>query len=589
MSVTRLWFPLTGAMIPSRAAAVAAARKKGPIDPLSGPKLALAGRVITMDNAFSTKSDAVVYIDKGSIVVVQDRAEPTPQDLAGVPIVETEGTIFPGLVELHNHLSYNALPGWSPVPKRFNNRGQWPNHTEYRPLVSGPMTVLGQYKDGRDKYPLLAPLVRYVECKCLFGGVTTSQGIKLSSNAGIQRFYRGIVRNVEQTDDLDLPEAQARIPDFAARDAANFLARLKAEDSCSLLHLSEGVTDPARPLSEARKHFLALEIAKNKWALDKTFTGIHAAGLLPADFDVLASHESSVVWSPLSNLLLYGGTARVDAAKNAGVLIGLGSDWSPTGSKNLLGELKVAWLYNQKNLKGLFKAREIVAMATRDAARILKWDKVLGSIKAGARADLLVIDSMATDPYKALLNARETDIRLVMINGIARYGWPDIMTKLAPNNQTTKVGGQTRSLFLEQETADPDVGQISLSKATDSLHIALSDIAKLAKEIEKPQPAVRAARVLDAAATPVWSLALDEICSCGVELAPRLPYDGPNDFTGPTRAPRVLAKSAPPLSTILKPIRLDPLTVADDTNFLSQMKLQPNVPRPIRERLSALY
>ena len=204
MSVTRLWFPLTGAMIPSRAAAVAAARKKGPIDPLSGPKLALAGRVVTMDDAFSTKSDAVVYIDKGNIVGIQDRAEPAPPDFAGVPIVETEGTIFPGLIELHNHLSYNALPAWSPVPKCFDNRGQWPNHADYRPLVSGPMTVVGQYKDGHGKYPLLAPLVRYVECKCLLGGVTTSQGVKLSSNAGVQRFYRGIVRNVEQTDDVVL-------------------------------------------------------------------------------------------------------------------------------------------------------------------------------------------------------------------------------------------------------------------------------------------------------------------------------------------------------------------------------------------------
>ncbi len=67
---------------------------------------------------------------------------------AGVTIVESGGTIFPGLIELHNHLSYNALPLWSPVPKRFENRGQWPNHKDYRPLVSGPMTVIGQYKDA---------------------------------------------------------------------------------------------------------------------------------------------------------------------------------------------------------------------------------------------------------------------------------------------------------------------------------------------------------------------------------------------------------------------------------------------------------
>ena len=589
MTSRRTWFPLTGTVTRSRSALAAAAQKKGPIDPLSGPKLALAGRVVTMDDGFSINADGIVYIEKGCIVSVQDRAKPGPAGFAGVTIVETGGTIFPGLIELHNHLSYNALPLWSPVPKRFEHRGQWPNHKDYRPLVSGPMTVLGEYKDAQGKFPLLPALVRYVECKCLLGCVTTSQGVKLASNAGIQRFYRGIVRNVEQTDEPDLPEAQGRIPDLAARDAAHFLARLNAEKSCFLLHLSEGVTDPAHPLSMARKHFLALEIAPQKWALSKSFTGIHAAGLLPEDFDVLASHGSSMVWSPLSNLLLYGGTARVDAARNAGVVIGLGSDWSPTGSKNLLGELKVAWLYNQENLNGIFSAKEIVAMATCNAARILKWDKVAGTIKTGTRADLLVIDGTAADPYTALLHARETDIRLVMINGVARYGWPEVMTKLAPNDQTISVGGLMRRLFLKQETTDSDVAQMSLSNAAGALRQAFLDIAKLAKETEKPKLAMPARRLLDAHAAPVWSLALDEICSCGVELAPRLPFGGPRDFTGPVRAPQAIAKASPPLSAILKPVKLDPLTVADDDSFLTAMKNQPNVPGPIKNGLGALY
>ena len=54
----------------------------GPIDPLTGPTLALAGRVVTMDDAFTVKDDAIVYIDKGGIVAVQDRAEPRPQPSA---------------------------------------------------------------------------------------------------------------------------------------------------------------------------------------------------------------------------------------------------------------------------------------------------------------------------------------------------------------------------------------------------------------------------------------------------------------------------------------------------------------------------
>ncbi len=588
MTEQRRWFPLTGPVTLSARAAVAAPKKKGPIDPLTGPKLALAGRVVTMDDAFSIRTDAIVYIEKGRIVAVQDRAQPAPADFAGVPVVEIGGTLFPGLIELHNHLSYDALPLWAPVPQRFEHRGQWPDHKDYRPLISGPMTVLGQYKNAQGQYPFLPALVRYVECKCLLGGVTTSQGVKLASNAGIQRFYRGLVRNVEQTDDLDLPEAQARIPDIVAQDARRFLTQLKKEDSCFLLHLSEGVTDAARPLSAARKHFLALEVAAGQWALSKVFTGIHAAGLLAQDFDTLAGHGSSMVWSPLSNLLLYGSTARVEEAKRAGVTIGLGSDWSPTGSKNLLGELKVAWLYSQHVLNGLFTARDLVAMATRDAARILKWDKALGTIETGKRADLLVLDGVAADPYDALLHARETDLRLVMINGIARYGVSTLMRALVPKSDIVRVGEQTRRLFLKQETADPDIAPVSLSDATEALRRGLRKLAKLAKETEDAKRKVPARRPLDAPATPVWSLALDEICPCGVNLRPRLPFGGPRDFTGPAPAGPALAK-APPLSTILQPLELDPLTVADDSNFLSQIAQQPNVPAPIRSGLSGLY
>jgi len=424
----------------------AGAKKKGPIDPLTGPKQAVAGRIVVMDDAFTVLPDGIVYIDQGNVIAVQNRAQPAPAGFADVAVVETGGTVLPGLIDLHNHLSYNTLPLWAPVPKKFEHRGQWPNHKDYRPMISGPMTVIGEYRDANGQPALLPALVRYIECKLLLGGVTTSQGVRLASNAGIQRFYRGLVRNVEQTDESDLLEAQARIPDLEAKDAKSFLARLRKEDSCFLLHLSEGVTDPTHPDSMARRHFLALEVAPGKWALNDVFAGIHAAGLLPEDFDVLAQHHSSMIWSPLSNLLLYGGTARVEAARAAGVGIGLGSDWSPTGSKNLLGELKVAWLYSQHALSGLFNARDIVAMATRDAAKIVKWHQVLGSIASGMRADLLVIDGAAGDAYDAVIHASETDIRLVMINGVARYGVSELMALLSSGKDGSRGRGVAQAL-----------------------------------------------------------------------------------------------------------------------------------------------
>src|SRR6185312_13607043 len=65
----RRWYPL-GDEAGSRARARGVARPAkiaGPIDPLTGPKLALAGRVVTMDDTFTVKDNAVLYVDRGSI------------------------------------------------------------------------------------------------------------------------------------------------------------------------------------------------------------------------------------------------------------------------------------------------------------------------------------------------------------------------------------------------------------------------------------------------------------------------------------------------------------------------------------------
>jgi cytosine/adenosine deaminase-related metal-dependent hydrolase len=583
--VYRRWYPLAHEPHAERTGPASSAAHPGPVDPLVGPKLALAGRIVSMDDAFTVHQDGVIYVDQGAIVAVQDRAMPAPPGFEAVRRLDAGGTIFPGLIELHNHLSYNVLPLWSPVPKRFQHRGQWPDHADYRKLISGPMTVVGEYRDAQGRPALLAPLVRYVECKCLLGGVTTSQGIMLNSNAGVQRFYRGILRNVEQTDDPALLEAQGRIADVDAKDARSFLARLKKEDSCLLLHLSEGITPAGQADSIARRHFLALEVAPHEWAINDKLAAIHSAGLLAEDFDVLAQHGGAMVWSPLSNLLLYGATARVEEARRAGVRIGLGSDWSPSGSKNLLGELKVAWLYSQHLLGGLFSARDLVAMATRDAAAILKWQRALGALEPGKRADLVVIDTEDADPYEGLVRAKETDIRLVMINGVARYGMPRLMDALGASGETLRVDGHVRELFLEQATGDPDVGKVSLQAAKASLREALRGVVGLARELEQPRPRARAA--LDEPQPVVWSLALDEIHATGLDQRPRLPFEGPGRFTG--FEPAAARGTGVTLSSILAPIALDPLTVADDGDYLAQIAAQPNVPEEVRHGLAALY
>ena len=109
------------------------------------------------------------------------------------------------------------------------------------------------------------------------------------------------------------------------------------------------------------------------------------------------NHLGEIVWSPLSNLLLYGATTRIAAAKAAGLRIAISSDWSPSGTKNLLGELKIARRVSGR-AGGIFTDRELAKAVTCVPARMLGWDQFVGSIEVNKTADLLVIEGTGSDP-----------------------------------------------------------------------------------------------------------------------------------------------------------------------------------------------
>jgi 5-methylthioadenosine/S-adenosylhomocysteine deaminase len=412
-------------------------------------------------------------------------------------------------------------------------------------------------------------VVRYVECKALVAGTTTSQGLEIFSNKGARRLYRGNIRNVEETDGPDLHGAGTRIGDVDATDAVRFLKTIKSK-RCYILHLSEG-TDQA-----AREHFLALKMPDGTWALADSLAGIHCAALKAEDFAVLAEHGASMVWSPLSNLLLYGQTADVKAAREAGVKIGVGSDWSPSGSKNLLGELKVARLVDGLNGSGLSDV-DLIALATRNPAKILRWDEHLGSVEAGKRADLLVVSGAGGDAHAHLFTRSEHDVELVVVNGVPRYGASTVMRKLlgeaAAQAEAGSAGGRARLLFLTQATGDPVVGKVTLKEATDLLTDGLHRLPELAKEMDKQK-----------VSPDDTFLVLDHEEEDGADLRPHLP--GPDgELTGMLDG----FAAATPLSDLLVPLTLDPLTVFDDAHFVETLAAEKNLPKEVADHVPDLF
>ena len=178
------------------------------------------------------------------------------------------------------------------------------------------------------------------------------------------------------------------------------------------------------------------------------------------------------------------------------------------------------------------------------------------------------------------MSAQESDIALVVINGVPRFGTPALFKALKMSGEIVKIGSASRRLFFKQDSADPQVGAISLSEATATLQAALRKLPALAKRLEKPQKAVRGRL---RAAAPVWRLALDEIMNNGVSPRARLPlgHHTPARAHWRVRQPAVVEN--------FQPLVLDPSTVASDAQFLPSIRVQKNLPPWFAAGLIAAY
>src|SRR4030095_12604378 len=105
----------------------------------------------------------------------------------------------------------------------------------------------------------------------------------------------------------------------------------------------------------------------------------------------MATAGTALVWSPRSNLELYGTTADVSAALDAGVEIALAPDWAITGSSNIVDGPTTGARRDRELPGARLTERQLVDMVTSVPARVAGVDDEVGAIRAGLRADLIVI------------------------------------------------------------------------------------------------------------------------------------------------------------------------------------------------------
>jgi 5-methylthioadenosine/S-adenosylhomocysteine deaminase len=139
--------------------------------------------------------------------------------------------------------------------------------------------------------------------------------------------------------------------------------------------------------------------------LDHRFGLVHAVWLTKEDIDVVADSGCSVITNPVSNLKLGNGIAPVLQLLEAGAHVALGTD-GPTAndSANLFEAMKALATVQRAWVPDFHRwptATDALRIATNGGAYTVGMAEELGTIEAGKRADLTLIDreSIAYVPF----------------------------------------------------------------------------------------------------------------------------------------------------------------------------------------------
>jgi 5-methylthioadenosine/S-adenosylhomocysteine deaminase len=413
--------------------------------------LVLQGTVAAMRDGAPADVPGAVWIDDDGLIAAVTPLDAEPAGFAGAPRVAAGGVIYPGLIDLHNHLLYNTLPLWTEParPTPWTSHAQWPRQApSYQAKINDPAELLGKAA-GR-------ALLRYVETRAIIGGTTAIQG----NPNGTPLPDGDLVRNID-SERLGTTQDFIRVRTLVANNPAQLQTYVTAvgQGRGFIYHLCEG-SDPAL-LAE-------YTLVEGVGLVHRLLMAIHGTALQQAQLDALAGVGATLVWSPFSNLWLYGQTAAIGQAKASSLRLCLGSDWAPSGTTSVLWELKVADLWNHAQPQPVFTSQELCELVTANPGDALAqvWPHPVGRLVPGAAADLVVVANRNPDVYANLIRATERDIRLVVVGGAARYGTASLLRLAGAAHPTPiRVAGLARQI----DYGDPSVTWPSITAALQAV------------------------------------------------------------------------------------------------------------------------
>ncbi|MCG9969348.1 amidohydrolase [Pelotomaculum terephthalicicum JT] len=360
--------------------------------------------VLTMEGSENIIENGEIFITGGRIAALGPRGSIPPEGRAE-RIINGSGMIaMPGFINCHTHAAMTLLRSYAddlPLMEWLSEK-IWPveNKLEPEDIYWGAMLCcLEMIKSGTttfvDMYFIMDQVALAVEKSglraCLSRGLignAPNGALALEENVNFFKEWNGMaggrikVMFGPHAPYTCPPEYLEQVIELAGKYGAGLhihVAETKSE--VEQIKTSYGRT-PVGHLNSLGLFALPVLAA-------------HCVHLDDADMEILARNNVGVAHCPESNMKLASGAAPVTGLLKAGVNVGLGTDGAASNNNlDMLEEMRSAAML-QKVSAGdptVMPAFTALRTATANGARVLGLDGEIGLLKAGMKADLILID-----------------------------------------------------------------------------------------------------------------------------------------------------------------------------------------------------
>jgi len=384
---------------------------------------------IIRNGLIATKKDKIIYVG---------RETKAPKIKAETTINGKDKVATPGLINCHTHLPMTLFRGIAEDQPLTTWLTQtiWPLEAKLtsNDIYQGALLgCLENIKNGTttfaDMYFHEERIAKAVE-KAGLRAVLAQGIIEAEDHKKGERMLKESVEFAQKYNGYADGRVTTQLGPHAVYTCSPQLLTQTREEASKLnigIHIHIAESKQMAKLAKKRHGLTEIKLLENINFLKSNVLAAHCIHLTEKEMRIMAEHNVKVSYNPTANMKIASGTPKIKTLIDLGITVGIGTD-GPASNNNLdmFEEMKTAALLQKIRYMDstVLPAQQVLGMATTDGAKALGLEKTVGSLEAGKKADILLIDfrkphlTPLHDPYANIIySARGSDVDTVIVDG----------------------------------------------------------------------------------------------------------------------------------------------------------------------------